>query len=253
MLKFAANISLMFQELPFESRFEAAKRAGFDGVEFMFPEGLTCSEVRTLLDDNELKQVLANLPLLPGTKGLAATPGRESLFKEQFQRGMDFALAAGVPLLHVTAGVVRDSEYEDACCTFRSNVMWASEQIEGTNLKLVVEAINQDDVPDYFFRSLDDAHQWTQSLEPLGLLFDLYHCAKEGLNVLSACKENCEKAAHIQIAGHPGRHEPDHGSLPYRSLLEAIDKSRYRGWVGCEYIPAKRTLPGLSWVGELTT
>ncbi|WP_417521928.1 hydroxypyruvate isomerase family protein [Marinobacter sp.] len=252
MFKFAANISLMFQELPFERRFEAAKQAGFDGVEFMFPEDLTSSEIRALLDDNGLKQVLANLPLLPGTKGLAAVPGQEGLFKEQFLSGLDFALAADAPLLHMTAGVVPDQEYEDARDTFRSNMMWASEQIKGTDLKLVVEAINQDDAPGYFFRSLDDARQWTQRLEPLGLLFDLYHCAKEGLDVLSICNKYCKKAAHIQIAGHPGRHEPDNGSLPYRSLIKAIEKSGYRGWVGCEYIPAKGTLSGLSWMDGLS-
>lgn len=196
MLKFAANISLMFQEVPLERRFEAAKRAGFDGVEFMFPENLTSSKVRSLLDNNGLDQVLANLPLLPGSKGNAAVPGRESLFKEQVQREVEFALATDAPLMHLTAGVVRSREYEGACCTFR--------------------------------------------------------CAKEGLDVLSACKKYSEDAAHIQIAGHPGRHEPNNGDLPYRPLIKAIGNSGYRGWVGCEYIPAKSTLSGLGWMSGLT-
>lgn len=249
-LRLAANISLMFTEWAFADRFKAAHDAGFEAVEFMFPEGLAADQVANLLDGNGLAQVLANVPLQVGSKGLAAVIGEERNFKADFLIGLHFAAVCKAPLLHVTAGVVDPSDYPDACPVFSRNINWAIEAARAQGVTVLIEAINQTAVPNYFIRSLGQAYEWTTRCPGLGYILDIYHAAMEGLEAVETIDSYLAKASYVQLAGYPGRHEPDVGLLPLVELGSALGASRYTGWVGCEYIPAGKTMDGLGWIKQ---
>lgn len=248
MLRYAANISLMFSEWAFADRFAAAASAGFTAVEFMPPPDLGPEQVATLLERNQLTQVLANIPLSPGSKGVAALPGHQAQFREHFSLGLEYAKAAGAPLLHVTTGVVKAADYSRAGIVFADNLDWALEKAADAGIALVVEAINQSAAPDYFIRSLADARQWALRHPGLGLLLDLYHAAMEGLDPCAALAAHLHFAKHIQLAGVQARHEPDPTREPFSTILSEIRNSAYAGWVGCEYVPEHGTLQGLGWL-----
>lgn len=250
-LRLAANISLMFTEWSFADRFKAARDSGFDAVEFMFPKGLSADEIAQLLERNKLKQVLANVPLHAGSKGLAAVAGQERDFKADFLIGLHFASVCGAPLIHVTAGVVEPSEFTTASAVFSNNLNWAIEAARAEGISVVVEAINQKAIPNYFIRSLAQAHWWTRQCPGLGYILDLYHAAVEGVDLSQTIGAYIATAAHVQLAGHPGRHEPDEALL---SLIEpggAFSCAPYEGWVGCEYVPALSTVEGLGWMDRV--
>jgi hydroxypyruvate isomerase len=250
-VRLAANISLMFTEWSFAERFAVARDSGFDAVEFMFPEGLSADEVASLLERNTLKQVLANVPLQAGSKGLAAVVGQERNFRADFVMGLHFASVCGVPLIHATAGIVDPADLTSASDVFRKNVSWAIEAARKEGIAVVVEAINQTAVPNYFIRNLAQAHWWTTQCPGLGYILDLYHAAVEGLDPAQTVDSYLATAGHVQLAGHPGRHEPDEMLL---SLIEpggAISDAPYEGWVGCEYIPAVSTVEGLGWLDRI--
>lgn len=251
MLQFSSNISFMFQEYDFSDRFKAAKSAGFDSVEFSAPNNMSGEKISQLLDENELKQVLATVPSSPDSKGLAAIPDKEAEFRDKYKRGVDLALAGNAPLLHVTSGLVDSSDYKKACCVFEKNIQWAVEQADGLGIQIVVEAINQHSVPGYFIRSLDDACQWAKRINHLGLVLDLYHAGMEGLDINVALENYLPFTDHIQLAGIPNRNEPNKGRFQYYDAINYIDSSGYLGWVGCEYVPEADTLSGLSWMKGL--
>lgn len=248
MLRYAANISLMFNEWSFADRFEAAASAGFKAVEFMPPVDLAPERLAGLLERSQLTQALANVPLATGSKGLAAVPGQQTRFRADFALGLDYAKAANAPLLHLTTGAITASEYDQAAHVFRENLSWAMDKASEAGIRLVVEAINQHAVPDYFIRSLADACNWTLKYPGLGLLLDLYHAATEGLDPHAVLSSYLPLASHIQLAAIPGRHEPDPMEAPFSSILADIRSSPYAGWVGCEYLPERGTLEGLSWM-----
>lgn len=247
--RFAANLSMMFIEWPFEDRFAAARDNGFAGVEFFPTEGISGERISDLLAQNELEFVLANLPLHVGSKGCAAQPGAESTFRSDFEIALALAEAGNAPLLHVTAGIVASADMSEACTTFQRNIEWAMKQSEG-KVTLVIEAINQTAAPEYFIRSLADARQWGGKIPGLRLIMDVYHAAMEGLDVIAALDETLPYAAHVQIAGWPGRHEPDVGKLPLAQILQKLQAEHYSGWIGCEYVPQAHTLQGLLWMAK---
>ncbi|TNF83442.1 TIM barrel protein [Pseudomonas sp. ICMP22404] len=248
MIRFAANLSLLFTELPFEDRFAAARDAGFDAVEFSFPAGLPAVTVARHLERTALRQVLATVPLRPGSKGLAAVVGREVEFKDDFLRGLEYAVAGNSPLLHVLSGVVDHARHESSCRVFEENMNWAIEEASRYKIKLVIEAINQVSLAGYFIRSLSDAIQWTERLDGLGLILDIYHASMEQLDPMDCTARYLAQADHFQMAGFPGRHEPDVGRLNARAILDFLKTHAYQGWIGCEYNPVAGTADGLGWL-----
>lgn len=251
MLKFAANISFLFQEYDFIDRFQAAKSAGFNAVEFSAPPNTSGEQISQLLEKNELLQVLATVPSSPGSKGVAAVSGKEGEFRDRCKRGIELALAGNAPLLHITSGIVGASDYRTACGVFEKNMRWAADQVDGLGIQIVVEAINQEAIPGYFIRSLDDAYQWSKRIESVGLILDLFHAGMEGLDVNQALSNYLSVADHIQLAGIPNRNEPNKGNFQYSGAINYIDRSGYLGWVGCEYLPESDTVSGLSWMKNL--
>lgn len=251
-MRFVANLSMLFPDLPFHLRFAAARAAGFDSVELLFPQGLNGGDVAALLREHGLTQLLAGLPGSPDDKGLAAALGKESQFRERFARGLAYAVEAQAPLLHVTTGVVEAANLSVSGDTFAANMRWAAGMAARENVCLVLEAINQADVPGYFLRSLADTVSWIKWLDlpNVRLILDLYHVAREGLPLVQAVDAGLPWARHVQVADPHGRHEPVIAG-EFALALQLIDRRRGDATIGCEYRPAGDTVAGLAWMAAL--
>lgn len=260
MPRFAANLSLMYPELPFLDRFEAAAQDGFRAVEFLFPYALPMHELQARLQANGLQQVLFNAP--PGTvaqalrgeyqharlRGTAALPGRESDFRDGVELALEVALALECPRVHLMAGLVGEGDDPaDMRACYLSNLRWAADRARAPSIELLIEPLNTRDNPGYLLSRQDQAHAIVQELARpnLKVQMDLYHCQIVEGDIATKLRRYLPagNVAHIQIAGVPDRHEPDAGEIHYPYLFELIDRLDYRGWVGCEYRP-KQTGPG---------
>lgn len=257
MLRFAANLTMLFTERPFLERFAAARQAGFSEVEFLFPYDWPVEAVVRALRDNELNPVLFNLPAgdwTGGERGLASLPGREEAFRGSVETAAEWARALGCPLVHVMAGIPpKGLDPALAEATYLTNLVYAADRLAEDGLALCIEPISRFTMPGYFLRTQEQALKLLPSLNRpnLGLQFDCYHCALEEPPVLETLRRCLPEIRHIQIAGVPDRHEPDTGSLDYAELFACLQKWNYGGAIGCEYIPAHSTENGLGWFSRL--
>lgn len=250
MPRFAANLSFLFTELPFLDRFEAAAKAGFEGVEFMFPYATPAEEIRARLDANGLSLVLFNLPpghWDKGERGFAALPGREDEFASAVDLALTYAEALGCPRLHVMAGLVDHGATREAyVANLRTAAAWAA----GQGVDVLIEPINTRDMPGYFLARAEDAAAVIEDVGApnLGLQFDFYHRHLMQGDVEAALEKFGRLARHFQCADPPDRGEPGgSGELDYAALFRAVDAMGYRGWIGCEYKPRAGTEAGLGW------
>jgi hydroxypyruvate isomerase len=253
MPRFAANLSMMFQEVPFLDRFAAARAAGFTGVEFLFPYDFAKEEIAGRLRAAGLAQALFNT--VPGDwgkaeRGLACLPGREDEFQAGVDKALDYAAALGCPTIHCMAGL-RPTEVPDETleATYVANLATAAAKAAGQGVTVVIEPINTRDIPGFF---LNYQRQARKVIERVGaanlkLQLDLYHCQIMEGDLAMHIRDFADITGHMQIAGVPERHEPDVGEINYPYLFELIDKVGYSGWVGCEYRPRGRTEDGLGW------
>lgn len=252
MAKFAANLSMLFTELPFMERFAAAKANGFDAVEFLFPYDYDKNELAAQLKQHQLTQVLFNLypgDWDAGEKGMAAIPGREQEFRATVTQGIEYANALGCKKIHAMSGIVDESQSFDAHIdTFISNIRWAADQAAEFGINILIEPLNDRDVPGYFLAHQRDAADLIQQVDRpnVKLQFDTYHAQiMDGdLSVLAA--DLADVIGHIQIASVPERHEPNEGELNYRHLFKVLD-NHYSDFIGCEYKPRSNTAAGLVW------
>jgi hydroxypyruvate isomerase len=250
MPKFAANLSMMFTELPFLDRFAAAAKAGFKGVEFLFPYEFPASELASRLKDNGLSLVLFNLPpgdFAKGERGLAALPGREAEFDAAVARALEYAQALACPRLHVMAGLVHQGASR---ALYVANLRKAARRAAAAGVEMIIEPINTRDIPGYFLNRTSEARAVIyEAGEPnLGLQFDIYHRQVMEGDVATAIREYAPLTRHYQLAGPPDRGEPDGGELNYPYLFRLIDETGFDGWIGCEYKPRQGTLEGLKWI-----
>jgi len=253
MPNFAANLSMMFQEIGFLDRFEAAARAGFKGVEFLFPYEHPASAIAERLERNRLSLALFNLPpgdWAAGERGMAALPGREAAFRQGVEQALPYARATGCRTLHAMAGLWpagRDkSEGEHV---YVENLRWAADRLAGEGLTVIIEPINTRDIPGYFLNTTREA---TAIIERVGrpnlkLQLDLYHVQIMEGDLATKIRALAGQYPHVQIAGNPGRHEPDIGEIHYPYLFDLFDEIGYAGWIGCEYRPKGETRAGLGW------
>jgi 2-dehydrotetronate isomerase len=251
MPRFAANLSMMFTEVPFLDRFEAAARAGFTAVEFLFPYDHPAAAVGERLHRNGLTQALFNLP--PGNwdageKGFAALPERFDDLQRSLRTALPYAQATGVKRLHLMAGIA-DRGNRQAVDAFTKSVASAAEFFAPHGLDVVIEPINSRNVPGYFLNDFAFARDLIVELKipNLKLQFDIYHCQIIHGDVTMRLREMMPIIGHIQIASIPSRHEPDDEELNYPFLFEELDRLDYGGFVGCEYNPRGRTADGLGW------
>ncbi len=253
MPKLAANLSMMFTEVPFLERFAAAADAGFKGVEYLFPYDHPAETIAQVLQDNRLQNVLFNLP--PGSwetgdRGLAAIPGREDEFDGLIDKALEYARVIGCPRLHVMAGIPPEDANPYACqSTYVRNIRHAAERCAPHGITVLLEPINPRDIPGFYLNRQDDA---IGTLNTVGatnaaLQMDLYHCQIVEGDVAMKIRANIDHIAHFQIAGVPERHEPNIGEVNYLYLFDLIDELGFEGWVGCEYRPKGETREGLSW------
>ncbi|GAA0785528.1 hydroxypyruvate isomerase [Marinobacterium sediminicola] len=254
MLKFAANLSLLFTEYPLIQRFGAARAAGFDAVEVQFPYTLTPEAVRKELQDHALKMVLINLPAgnwEAGDRGLACLPGREDEFAESVDLAIEWAKTLGVERLNCLAGVPPENvPAERVSATLAHNLKLAAQRCEGAGIELMIEAINNRDVPGFY---LHHSHQVLDLIRKLelpatSLQYDVYHMQMMEGNLISTLQQNADKIGHIQIADVPGRHEPGTGEINFTNLFKALESQEYKGYISLEYIPRCKTEAGLGWL-----
>lgn len=258
MPKFAANLTLMFNERPFTERFAAAAQAGFRGVEFLFPYELAPQEVASLVRNNALTNALFNLPpgdWAAGERGVAALPGREQEFRAGVARALEYARAIGTPTLHAMAGLLpagADREHHRA--VYIDNLRHAARKLVAEGRTLVIEPINNRDIPGYFLNTQAEAHAICAAVdEPnIKVQMDFYHAQIVEGDLATKLERHIAGIGHIQIASVPERHEPDAGEVNYPYLFELLDALGYKGWVGCEYRPRGRTEDGLGWLRNAT-
>ena len=251
MPRFAANLSLMFNEVPFLDRFEAAAQAGFTAVEFLFPYAHPAEEIGRRLTGNGLTQALFNLPpgdWNAGEKGFAAVPERFDELKKSLHAALPYAQATGVKRLHLMAGLA-DRGDRRAVEAFYKSVAWAAEFFLGHGIEVAIEPINPRNVPGYFLNDFGFAHDLIRELQipNLKLQFDIYHCQIIHGDVTMRLREMLPVIGHIQIASVPSRNEPDGEELNYPFLFAELDRLGYDGYVGCEYNPRGETADGLGW------
>ncbi|MEX9755158.1 2-oxo-tetronate isomerase [Providencia vermicola] len=256
MAKFAANLSMMFNEVPFIQRFERAAQAGFTGVEYLFPYEEQPEAIAEELKKHGLTQALFNMPAgdwAAGERGMASMPGREDEFAKGVHTALHYAKALGCQQVHAMAGKVDarfTPEQQRAC--FIKNIQYAADVMAEHGIRVLIEPINTRDMPGYFLTTQKQAEALLPEIarENVFIQLDLYHCQIMEGDLLKTIERLWGKFSHIQIASVPYRHEPDSGEVNYPWIFEQLDKMGYQGWLGCEYHPAGRTEDGLGWLKQ---
>jgi len=253
MPRFAANLSMMFNEVPFLDRFERAAIVGFKAVEFLFPYDHPAEEIATRLKRFGLVQALFNAPpgdWAMGERGTALFPNRQSEFVAGIEMAIAYAKALDCRKLHVLAGIVpADADMAVAEATYVSNLQLAADRAAAEGLSVLIEPLNPHDMPGYFLMSFAQARDILAKVARpnVKLQLDLYHRQMTAGRLADSTREFWPLVGHIQIAGVPGRNEPDVGEINYPHLFELIDSLGYDGWIGCEYRPKAATAAGLGW------
>lgn len=254
MPKFAANLSMMYTEVPFMERFGAAAKDGFRGVEFLFPYAFEAEAIAAELKRHGLQQVLFNTwpgDFDGGERGLASLPGREAEFLSGVDRAIGYAKVLGCPRLHAMAGLIpQGADRAERRALYVRNLREAARRCADAGLALLIEPINTRDIPGFFLNTQAEAHAIVAEVGApnLKVQFDLYHCQIVEGDLAVKLKRDLAHIGHVQIAGVPERHEPDRGEVNYPFLFEHLDAIGYAGWIGCEYRPRAGTSAGLGWI-----
>jgi hydroxypyruvate isomerase len=258
MPRFAANLTMLFTELPFMERFEAAAKAGFKAVEYLFPYAYDKKELTAALRANGLQQVLHNLPAGNwdgGERGIGCHPDRVSEFREGVGMAIDYATALGCPKLNCLLGKLPAGvSPEQARKTTVENLRFAARELQSAGIMLLIEPINHFDIPGFFLTRTDQALSIIDEVGSTNLLlqYDIYHAQRMEGELAATITKNMARIGHIQLADNPGRGEPGTGEINYAWLFKHIDAAGYAGWIGCEYKPKSDTVNGLGWRTALT-
>lgn len=257
MPRFAANLAMLFNEVPFMERFAAARAAGFDAVEYLFPYAYKIDELAEELKKNNLVQVLHNLPAGnwdAGDRGVACDPARVAEFREGVPRAIEYATALGCLQVNCLAGKIPTGvSATQARATFVANLEYAAPQLKQAGIRLLIEPINHFDIPGFFLTRTDQALAIIDDVgsDNLFVQYDIYHAQRMEGELSLTLKNHLSKIGHIQLADNPGRNEPGTGEINYAWLFKHIDALGYSGWIGCEYKPKTTTVAGLGWRNAL--
>jgi len=253
MPRFAANLTMLFNEVPFLDRFERAARAGFEAVEFLFPYAWSPAEVRKRLEAHRVRRVLHNLPAgnwEAGERGSGCHPDRVDEFSAGVAEAIEYASALGVPRVNCLAGKA-PAGVDGALLrrTLVENLRYAARELKKAGLKLLLEPVNTFDIPGFYVNRSDQA---LAILDEVGadnafLQYDIYHAQRMEGELAATLQKNLARIGHVQVADNPGRNEPGTGEIDYAFLFSHIDRIGYDGWIGCEYKPASTTEAGLGW------
>lgn len=255
MPRFSANLSMLFQEYDFLERFDAAARAGFEAVEYVSPYEYPADRIATRLERAGLQQALFNLPVgdwAAGERGLAVLPDRIAEFRRGVDTAASYAHTLGCGQVNCLAGIgpveAAPTELESV---FVENLRYAADKLGNAGIRLLIEPINDRiDMPGFF---LTRTRQALDIIDKVGspnlfLQYDIYHMQVMEGDIARTIEANLPRIGHVQVAGHPGRHEPDIGEINYPFLFDHLDRIGYRGWIGAEYRPLGRTEDGLAWM-----
>lgn len=259
MLKFAANLSLLFTELELIDRFQAARQHGFSAVEMQFPYSLSPETIQSILQETGLKLVQFNMPaddLMQGGEGLACVPHKIELFNQALAEAIDYAQLLQPEVINILPGRCFDDDHLTSYIqTLKHNLQFAADTFSLLNIKTVFEAINTHDMPGFIIYS------GTQMLEILAELkhpnlfmqYDIYHASRMGDDAAQFISLHADKIGHIQLADYPNRGQPNTGQLDFSHLFNTIDQSCYTGWIGAEYKPVGTTADSLNWFHKLNS
>lgn len=254
MPRFAANLSMLFTEVPFLDRFGRAARAGFQAVEVQFPYEAPAAAIRERLDEHRLRMVLHNLPggdTAAGERGIACHPGRIEEFRAGVATAIAYGTALGVPQLNCLAGIA-PAGVDDATLrrTFVENLRYAAPRLQAAGLKLLIEPINNFDVPGFWLNNTPKAISVIDEVgsDNLFVQYDVYHAQRYEGELAATLSKYLPHIAHVQIADNPGRNEPGTGEINYPFLFAHLRRIGYTGDVGAEYKPAGATEAGLAWL-----
>lgn len=253
MTKLAANLTMLFTEHAFLDRFEAAARAGFRGVEFLFPYAFHVDQIADKLNLYQLDLVLHNLPAgnwEAGERGIACHPDRVGEFREGVDEAIRYAKVLGVKQLNCLVGIVPPGvTQESAHRTVVSNLKFAADKLKAVGIRLLIEPINTFDIPGFFLSHTKQAVEIIKETgsDNLFVQYDIYHMQRMEGELVNTIKANLPLIKHVQLADNPGRFEPGTGEINYRFLFAQLDEMGYDGWIGCEYKPKAGTVEGLGW------
>ncbi len=254
MVQFAANLSMMFNEVDFLDRFDGAANAGFKGVEYLFPYDFDAAEIADKLQSNGLKQVLFNTPAGDwdaGDRGLACNPDRVDAFREGVSIAIEYAKILDCTQLHCMAGLApKGVDAGPLRKTYVENLRFAASEMANAGIKCLMEMINTRDIPGFYLNTSAQAEEILAEVgsDNLYLQYDIYHMQIMEGDLAPTIERLLPKIAHMQLADTPGRNEPGTGEINYPFLFAHLDRIGYKGWIGCEYKPATTTLEGLGWM-----
>ncbi|MET3129993.1 hydroxypyruvate isomerase [Oxalobacteraceae bacterium GrIS 1.11] len=253
MTKLAANLTMLFNEVPFMERFAQAAQAGFKGVECLFPYHYPAADIAAQLETHRLELVLHNLPAGAwerGERGIACDPERVEEFKQGVATAIAYATALRVKRVNCLVGTLPSNvSVERAQATLVANLSYAAGKLQQAGIKLLIEAVNTVDIPGFFLSGTTQALELIAATgsDNIFLQYDIYHMQKMEGDLANTLKANLARIGHVQLADNPGRGEPGSGEINYRYLFALLDELGYEGWIGCEYKPRAGTLDGLGW------
>lgn len=253
MPRFAANLTMLFNEAPFLDRFERAARAGFEAVEFLFPYAYPAGEIKRRLDAHGLTLVVHNLPAGDwegGERGIACHPGREAEFRAGVAQAIEYAGTLGVPQLNCLAGKAPAGiDDEMLRRTLVGNLRFAAAALNKAGMRLLIEPINSFDIPGFYLTGTEQAVSILAEVEAGNAFvqYDIYHAQRMEGELAATLQKHLARIGHVQLADNPGRNEPGSGEINYPFIFAHLDRIGYAGWVGCEYKPAAGTEDGLDW------
>jgi len=258
MPNFAANLTMLFNEVPFLDRFERAAKAGFEAVEFLFPYDYKSEDIKQRLDQHKLKLVLHNMPpgdWAGGERGIGCHPDRVNEFREGVAKALASAKALGVPQINCMAGITPKGVAPEVLRkTFVENLRYAAAEFKKASLKVVTEPINHYDIPGFYLNTTAQAISILDEVgaDNLYVQYDIYHAQRMEGELAATIEKYLPRIAHMQLADNPRRNEPGTGEINWTFLFAHIDRIGYKGWIGCEYKPATTTEAGLGWRTALT-
>ena len=253
MPKFAANLTMLFTEYDFLDRFERAAKAGFRGVEYLFPYPYKVEDLVQRLQANDLVQVLHNLPAGDwgaGERGIACMQDRVGEFQDGVGKAIEYATALKCPLVNCLAGIAPGgADQTKLRDTFVGNIKYAADELKKHNIKLLIEPINTIDIPGFYLTRTNQAIELIDQTgsDNIFVQYDVYHMQIMEGDLARTVEKNLSRIAHIQLADNPGRNEPGTGEINYPFLFGHFDRIGYDGWIGCEYKPKTKTEEGLGW------
>jgi len=254
MPRFAANLTMLFNEAPFLDRFALAAKAGFEGIEFLFPYEFEKMALRAALDRHGLVQVLHNLPAgdwARGERGIAILPDRIDEFRRGVAVAIDYATALDCSQVNCLVGIAPDGVPDSVLrTTLVGNLKFAASALGKHGIRLLIEPINHFDIPGFYLNTVGEAASIIDEVggNNLFIQYDLYHQQRTEGELIGTYRRHGEQIAHIQLADNPGRNEPGTGEINYPFVFDALEAAGYDGWIGCEYKPLATTAEGLGWL-----